>query len=88
MAAFAEATAELEKKDAKRAKKRKKKKTADQVADLEKMLAQLEQDGGDMDMETAAATLKLLEDPQPKKKEQLTTLSNISLKYASNEHVD
>lgn len=68
MAAFVEAQAELEGKKSKKKKKKKKKQVGDQLAELEQMMAQLEQGEGDMDLETAAATLKMLEDESAPKK--------------------
>ena len=62
MAAFVEAQAELEGKKTKKKKKKKKKQVGDQLAELEQMMAQLEEGEGEMDLETAAATLKMLED--------------------------
>ena len=62
MAAFVEAQAELEGKKTKKKKKKKKKQVGDQLAELEQMMVQLEQGEGEMDLETAAATLKMLED--------------------------
>ena len=62
MAAFVEAQAELEGKKTKKKKKKKKKQVGDQLAELEQMMAQLEQGEGEMDLETAAATLKMLEE--------------------------
>ena len=72
LAAFAEAQAELEKKSSskKTKKKKKKKKVGDQLAELEMMMSKLE-DGEEMDLETAAATLKMLEEPKKSKKKKI-----------------
>lgn len=67
LAAFAEAQAELQKKKkSKKGKKKKKnKQMGEQLAQLEEMMAKLE-DGGDLDIKTAQETLEMLED-KPKK---------------------
>lgn len=61
LAAFAEAQAELAKKKKKKGKKKKNKQMGEQLAQLEEMMAKLE-DGSDLDLQAAQDTLKMLTD--------------------------
>lgn len=61
LAAFAEAQAEMAKKKKKKGKKKKNKQMGEQLAQLEEMMAKLE-DGSDLDLQAAQDTLKMLTD--------------------------